>query len=166
MVLASLIVAGCARPIPVAPPPPAARPPVAAAAPAGAPPPVLPDAATLKQELAIVSSPQVSRERSQLVPGHLQDLEGSWVRFGPMRVGGVQPVLQKTGRADVPLKAQLVVTHTQDYSGLCKTRTQAAHAPLPYTEERSTTYLYDYPASGTWEYLDEKDGPLLDKGRH
>ena len=86
------------------------------------------------------------------MPGHVQDLGGSWVRFGPMRVGGIQPVLQKTGRADVPFTAQLVVTHAQAYSDVCPTQAQAAHAPLPFTEEQTTTYLYEYQASGTWEF--------------
>ena len=167
--MALLLVAGCA-PRPAAPPPsPPPSTPVAEPAAASAPPstslPVLPDATELKQELAIVSSPQVSRERSLSAPGHVQDLGGAWVRYGPMLVGGIRPVLEKTGHADVPLRARLVVTRVQSYSDVCPTKLQAARAPLPYTQERTTTYLYDYQATGTWALQDQKDGALIDLGK-
>lgn len=166
------LVAGCSHPsahpplpvrTPLPPPPPAAAVPPTA-------PIVLPSLAELKDELSIVASPQISRERSLVTPGHVQDLGGAWVRYGPVQVGRVHPVIEKTGHASAPFTARIVVTHTQRCSDARPTQSGAAHAPLLYRQEQTTTYLYDYPVTpgqtgGTWTFEDEQDGPLLDRGK-
>ena len=162
--LSLLLVTGCARPHPPASvPPPAVKPAAVTTAP---PVPVLPDAAELNQELSIVASPQVSRDRSLLSADNVQDLGGSWVHYGVGRIVRLQRVLQKTRRADVPFTAQVIVTHAVDYSDVCPSKAQAAHAPLAYTQQQTTTYRYEYQASGTWAFQDQQTGPLIDKGRH
>ncbi|MBV9850169.1 MAG: hypothetical protein JO250_10890, partial [Armatimonadetes bacterium] len=126
--------------------------------------PILPSRADLEQELSIVASPQISRDRSLLSPGEVMDLGGIWVRYGPTRALGAHGALYKTGRPDVPFTASIIVTHTQTYSDPFPTKVQAARAPLSFMQEWTTTYLYEYITPGTWVYKDQQNGPLIDKG--
>ena len=162
------LLAGCARPrqAPLATPPrPIKKPPVATAAPVV----LLPDQTELIQELSIVSSPQTSRERGPQSAGRVKNLDGAWVHYGPERVALGHPIVEKSARADVPFTARIVVTHAQAYSNTFPTESRAAHAPMPFTMERTTTYRYEYQRpsgqSGMWVYQDAQGGALIDRGR-